>query len=238
MCILCIEIYICICVCTFSHYTKFWYCISSTCVNCTGLGPYCQVTSGEQFNLVLLCGGRSVQMLQLSLQSDYKTLKEMSKVTFCTWRVASHNAGMQRIPSHLIPLWCKLRVFTQWPLCTRLLSWVLTSRPQCCRCYYLEVFRGSLIELTALSLCVNRSHEFLLIVFFLFFLTRSVLHFDLIFAAVILIPLPSGLNSGVSIVFSYDVIWFTYVFSFSPPPIPCYALHRQYVREIIYMLMM
>lgn len=41
MCMLfCIESYVCICFCMFSHYTEFWYCISSTSVNFTGVGPY------------------------------------------------------------------------------------------------------------------------------------------------------------------------------------------------------
>lgn len=51
------------------------------------------------------------------------------------------------------------------PLSTPL-SWVLKSGLHCCHCYYLEVFRGCLIELTALAffLCdilLNHSLEWL-----------------------------------------------------------------------------
>lgn len=33
-----------------SHYTDFWYCISPTSVNFTGLGPYCHIASAEPYN--------------------------------------------------------------------------------------------------------------------------------------------------------------------------------------------
>lgn len=175
MCILLsIEIYICICVCMFSHYTEFWYCISLTCVNFTGLGPYLSdLIRGT------VQPASAVRWLVSGLQSDDKTFKKCQR---------SHSVRdelqviTQECKASLFAWsdWSKLRAFMQWPLRTRrLLSWVLTSRPQCCHCYYLEVFRGCLIKLTALSLSVChfffKSFSWItaLIVFFLFFILDS-----------------------------------------------------------------
>ena len=71
------------------------------------------------------------------------------------------------------------------PLRTRrLLSWVLTSRLQCCHCYYLDVFRGNhsfssfrvpfFLQIVLMNYCIN---------YFCFFWTCSGLRFDYFSAA-------------------------------------------------------
>lgn len=129
---------------------------------------------------------------------------------------AACEAGMQSVQYHLNRCQPELRPFMQRPLrALLLLSRVLTSRRQCCRCDYLEVFRGCLIKLTALPVSVCHFAKRFLMNYCIncdFFSLFLDMFWPAFYFSSVSTFFSTFLNSGVSIVFSYEALMFIFFF--------------------------
>lgn len=184
-----IESYICICVCMFSHYTEFLILyIIDKCEFYQTRALFVrshQVSSSTWFCLRWLVSAGAAVVVGQATGGSWAETKQVRNVNGHILDVRSCKsflellAGWCRnvkrpISSDPIVIWAEaLRAVTPMAL---LLSWVLTGWLQCCHCYYLQVFRGWQIKLTALSFCVPFCKLFImkswitaLLCFFLYF---------------------------------------------------------------------